>query len=75
MLEQFKHDRTNTLIARPNTVPKPRTQRVAKIVWDSQYGKEVVDEFPTWKEARAMLKEYRLAYTEGTLSIKWGKPE
>jgi len=30
---------------------------------------ETVDQFDTYKEARAMLKEYRMAFSEGSLWI------
>ena len=47
---------------------------VWKIWGRSEYGTEEIDQFDTFREARDMLKEYRLAFGVGwSLWIKRGR--
>lgn len=46
-------------------------KRVFNIVWRSVYGVEVVDHAPTRKEAEYLVKEYKTAFNDGHVFIKW----
>ena len=46
-------------------------KRVFNIVWRSNYGVEIVDSANTRKEAQYLIKEYRTAFNEGHVFIKW----
>ena len=46
-------------------------KRVFNIVWRSKYGVEVVDSVNTRKEAQYLIKEYKTAFNEGHVYVKW----